>query len=136
MNLANVLSAPNPNLNSIFALLILEKLIWREAKLSAYYGVSTNFINILDNMCNKVHLSVPNDIAQSLSSNIGLKQGCNLSPILFSIFINDLNEIFDKTFWQPAKITNLTLNNLLYAYYLVLIFQTSSGLQTASINGD
>ena len=115
--------------------------IWREAlfyKLSAYYGVSTNFIDILDNMCNKVHLSVrlPNDIAQSFSSNIGLKQGCNLRPILFSIFINDLNEIFDKTFWQPAKIKNLTLNNLLYADYLVLIFQTSSGLQTASINGD
>ena len=89
-------------------------------------------------MCNKVHLSVrlPNDIAHSFSSNIGLKQGCNLSPILFSIFINDLNEIFDKTFWQPAKIKNLTLNNLLYADYLVLIFQTSSGLQTASINGD
>ena len=35
--------------------------IWREAlfyKLSAYYDVSTNFINILHNMYKKVHLSV------------------------------------------------------------------------------
>ena len=60
--------------------------IWREAlfyKLSAYYDVSTNFINILHNMYNKVYLSVrlQNSITQSFSSKIGLKQGCNLSPI-------------------------------------------------------
>ena len=100
--------------------------IWREAllyKLSAYYDVSINFINILHNMYNKVHLSVrlPNGITQSFSSNIGLQLGCNLSPILFNIFINDLNEIFDKTFCQPAKIKNLTLNNLLYADNLILV---------------
>ena len=52
--------------------------IWREAlfyKLSAYYDVSTNFINILHNMYKKVHLSVrlPNGITQSFSSNIGLR---------------------------------------------------------------
>ena len=46
--------------------------IWREAlfyKLSAYYVVSKNFINILDNMYSKVHLSVhlPYGITQSLS---------------------------------------------------------------------
>ena len=34
-----------------------------------------------------------------------------------------------KTFCQPAKIKNGTLNNLLYADNLVLIFETSSGLQ-------
>ena len=58
------------------------------------------FINILGNMHKKVHLSVrlPNDITQSFSSNTGLKQGCNLMPILFNIFVNDVNEIFDKTF--------------------------------------
>ena len=86
---------------------------------------------ILHNMCDKVHLSVrlPNGITQSFSSNIGLQLGCNLSPILFNIFINDLNEIFDKTFCQPAKIKNLTLNNLLYADNLVLVSETSSGLQ-------
>ena len=59
-------------------------------------------------MYHKIHLSVclPNDIAQSFSLNIGLKQGCNLSTILFDIFINVLNEIFDKTFCQPEKNKN------------------------------
>ena len=82
-------------------------------------------------MYSKVHLSVrlPNSITQSFSSNIGLKQSYDLSAILFSIYINDLNEIFDKTFCQPAKIKNLTLNNLLYADDLVLVSETSSGLQ-------
>ena len=84
-------------------------------------------------MYKKVHLSVclPNGMTQSFSSSIGLKQGCNLSLILFNIFINDLNEIFDKTFCQPAKIKNLTLNNLLYdlADDLALVSETSSGLQ-------
>ena len=82
-------------------------------------------------MYSKVHLNVrlPNSITQSFSSNIGLKQGYDLSAILFNVFINDLNEIFDKTFCQPAKIKNLTLNNLLYAGDLVFVSETSSGMQ-------
>ena len=52
-----------------------------------------------------------------------------LLQFLFNIFINDLNELFDKTFCQPAKIKNLTLNNLFYAGDLVLVSETSSGLQ-------
>ena len=44
--------------------------------ITAYYGVSMNFINILHNMYNKFYLSVrlPNGTAQSFSSNIGLKK--------------------------------------------------------------
>ena len=85
-------------------------------------------------MYNKVYVSsectfTKNGITQPFSSNIGRKQSCNLSPIVFNIFVNDLNEIFDKTFCQPAKIRNLTLNNLLYANDLVLVSETSSGLQ-------
>ena len=52
---------------------------WRKAlfyKLSAYYDVSTNFINILHNMYSKVYLSVrlPNSKTQFFSSNIGLRK--------------------------------------------------------------
>ena len=52
-----------------------------------------------------------------------------MSQILFNVSINDLNEIFDRTFCQPAEIKNLTLNNLRYADDLVLVSETSSGLQ-------
>ena len=45
------------------------------------------------------------------------------------VLINDVNNIFDKTFCQPDEITSLTLNILLHADDLVLISETSSGLQ-------
>ena len=65
-------------------------------------------------MYSKVQLSVRllNGITNPFTSNIGLKQGCNLSPILFNLFINDINDIFDSSLCQPPKIFQLTLNNL------------------------
>ena len=72
---------------------------------------------------------LPNGIKKSFSSHIGLKQGCNLNPILPNIFINDINDIFDQTFCQQAKIKNLTLISLLYADDLFPTSEASSGLQ-------
>ena len=69
---------------------------------------------------------------QPFLTTIGVKQGCVFSPILFNIFIDKINEIFDES-CAPVKLNNLDLNCLLWADDLVLFSQTAEGLQN-SIN--
>lgn len=49
----------------------------------------------LENMYYKTKLGIrlPRGITDFLFSNIGLKQGCNLSLIIFNLLINDINRI-------------------------------------------
>ena len=48
-------------------------------------------------------------------------------PILFNFFINDIHRIFDQT----PNLLNIQLNSLLQADGLILISETSSGLQNS-----
>ena len=95
------------------------------------YGVSTNFVSLLKNMYEKTKLSVrlPRGITEFFPSNIELKQGCNMSPILFNLFINDINEIFDVHFCHAVTLSNIKLSNLLYADDRILISETRTGLR-------
>ena len=43
---------------------------------------------------------LPRGITEFFPSNVGLKQGWNMSPILFNLFIMDINEIFDVRFFH------------------------------------
>ena len=81
------------------------------------------------NMYEKTKLSVrlTRGITKFFPSNIGLKQGCNMSPILFNRFIKDINEVFDVRFCHPVTLSNIKLSNLLYADELVLISETRAG---------
>jgi hypothetical protein len=54
-----------------------------------------HFIKSLSQV-NKTKPTDPN-ITDSFNSNVGVRQGDNLSPNLFKLFINDLPEIFDQT---------------------------------------
>ena len=55
------------------------------------YNIQGNFLKVLKNMYNDVYYSVkfPEGLTRKISSTVGLKQGCILSPTLFSLYIND-----------------------------------------------
>ena len=57
-----------------------------------------------------------------------------MSPILFNIFVNDINEIFDVRFGHLVSLGNIKLSNLLYADDLILISKTKTGLQSCLDN--
>ena len=71
-------------------------------------------------------IRLPSGTTHFFPSTIGLKQGYNLSPILF---INNIGDISDQDQCQPPSILKLFLNHLLYADDLVLISETKNGLQ-------
>ena len=95
------------------------------------YGISEKFITLLENIYSKVQLSIrlPNGITNPFTSNIGLKQDCYLSPILFNLFINDISDIFDINLCQPRKIYQLTLNKLLLIWWSCSSLINKLGLQ-------
>ena len=94
------------------------------------YGIHRNFISLLEGMYMKSKLSIHllSGTTRFFPASTGLKQGCNLSPILFNFFINDIGDIFDQDQCQQPIILKLSLNHLLYADDLVLISETQNGL--------
>ena len=62
---------------------------------------------------------------------VGLKQGDNLSPILFSIFFDDVEEIFDTSCDPVISIDELSINHLLYVDDMAILSLSSDGLQNS-----
>ena len=77
---------------------------------------SYRFISLISAMYHGLTSAVKlsNGINPFFESFVGLMKGCNLSPILFNIFINNLTETFDEK-CCPVMIGNYNLNCLLYA---------------------
>ena len=107
--------------------------IWRDG---LYYkllkmGINSKFVKLLINLYSGIKscVNLGEGTTKTFESNVGLKQGCNMSPNLFNLFINDIVECFDKIDSKPAKLLKESLNCLLYADDLVIISETSEGLQ-------
>ncbi|XP_037931563.1 uncharacterized protein LOC119666353 [Teleopsis dalmanni] len=92
------------------------------------YGVSTKMINILRALyCNKTAAVWDgNSLSKWFSSNTGVKQGCLISPLLFALFIDDLNNYLS----EGILINGTCIKLLLYADDLVLIADSPLKMQT------
>ena len=73
-------------------------------------------------------VKLSNGITPFFSSLVGVRQGCNLSPLLFDIFVNDIFEIFDGKECCPINLYNKPINCLMYADDLLILSETEDGL--------
>ena len=88
------------------------------------------FFNVIESMYENVSYRVKVDgvLSTAIPSNVGVKQGCLVSPLLFNLFLSDLPDIF-TTECDPVKIHNVSLNCLMFADDLVLMSESANGLQ-------
>ena len=99
--------------------LLLEKLL--------KFGINGNFFNIIRNIYtnDKACVKVKGKCSNSFCVNIGVRQGCILSPLLFNIFLCDLA----KSLPLIESPTIGHINSLFWADDLVMFSDSEIGLQ-------
>ena len=84
--------------------------VWRDGlyyKLFFDCGMSSKFVNVMRSLYNNVTGSVKlhnGGTSNEFDISIGLRQGCNLSPYLFNLYINDLCKILDQANIDPVSL--------------------------------
>ena len=101
--------------------LLLEKLL--------NLGITGKFFNILRQIytTDKACIKTGQSCSDFFELDIGVRQGCILSPLLFNLFLSDLAKQFD-TLTDKPKLGNRGINALFWADDLVLFSETKDGL--------
>jgi len=80
----------------------------------------------LENMC---AIKIGNKQTDFFTQRRGVRQGCNLSPTLFNIYINELAVELDQCAAPGLTLLDREVKSLFYADDLVLLSPTKQGLQ-------
>lgn len=99
-------------------------------------GIKGKLLRILRDMYSKIKSCVKsnNNLSDFFESHVGLLQGEITSPILFSLFIDDLELFLQKDNTCGLNINDLTLILLLFADDMVIFGNSPEDLQN-SLNG-
>ena len=107
--------------------------VWQEGLLHKLLdiGIGRNFYSIIKDMYKKNcgQIKLKQGLTDTFPVELGVKQGCVLSPTLFNIYLNDLPNYLMSNSTDPVSLQNDSLNCLMYADDLVLLSTTAEGLQ-------
>jgi hypothetical protein len=67
--------------------------------------------------------------SKEINCNIGVKQGCSLSPTIFCIYIDKLEDCLEKAGCVDPTLTGIVINLLLYADDIVLMARSPHDLE-------
>ena len=67
--------------------------------------------------------------SKKINCNIGVKQGCPLSPTLFGIYIGKLEECLEKASCVGPSLTGIVINLFLYADDIILMVRSPHNLE-------
>ena len=103
-------------------------LLWSKL---ANFGLSSHILSLLQDMYSKANscVRVNGNTSQFFSCNKGVRQGCNLSPLLFCLFISDLESSLLNNGVLGVKLVNLCLPLLLFADDVLLFGNSPEDLQ-------
>ena len=94
-------------------------------------GVSSKFVSIVKDLYNKTKNRVLMNgfLSNTFETNVGTRQGCNISPTLFNIYLNDLCKMVKENNCDPVKLGGKDVNMLMYADDIILLSKSKEGLQ-------
>ena len=105
--------------------------VWRDGLLIKLlnHGIGGKFYSSVKQMYHNTISAVKmnNQITSTFKTEIGVKQGDNLSPTLFNIYLNDLQ--FPEDSCKPIKLSSIPISHLLWADDLLILSETPEGLQ-------
>ena len=95
-------------------------------------GVTGKVLSLIRSLYEDVKLCVKhlNNVSDLFDCNVGLLQGETMSPILFSLFVNDIELFLQQNTAHDFTLGQLSIYLLLFADDSVLISDTEDGLQS------
>ena len=107
--------------------------VWREGlkyKLMKV-GFGEKLVNLISSMYENTSTSLLHgqNMLPEIKTNKGVKQGDNLSPTLFNIYVNDLPQKLAEGNTTPVAIAGKNINCLMWADDIIILSKTKEGLQ-------
>ena len=95
------------------------------------YGVRGKMLNLIQGMYKNMKSKVKygNCLSEALLCKSGVAQGESISPFLFSMYLNDLEEAFILKGYEGIDIGMIKLCLMLYADDVLLLSESETGLQ-------